>query len=351
MSWKSVIYEYVDRRNRMELDYSVKPVLPYLWDEEYLDKLSKHMRRLAAVHRERGLAPVQSETRVKLIYSQEIEGIVTADVELRRSFEYDVLNRRQKEERIERERLSLRQRGSHWIISRVERPPSSEHEPGSGRVEYAVNPYMGDWEAVSQPEDSAYALIAGMKTCSMPYLNREIFPAQRMSHRVAPYDRAQAVRYADMWWDSYNPEYLAFDVNCTNYVSQCLFAGGAPMNYTGKRESGWWYRGKSGKQENWSFSWAVSNSLQQHLHSSKAGLRGIRVASPKQLQLGDVICYDWDGNGRFQHTTIVTAFSADGSPLVNAQTVNSKHRYWDYRDSYAWTDRTDYRLYHIPDWL
>ncbi|GIP34730.1 amidase domain-containing protein [Paenibacillus sp. J2TS4] len=351
MSWKSLIYEYVDSRNRMELDYAVKPVLPYLWDEEYLDKLSKHLRRLGAVHRERKLTPVQSETKVKLIYSQEEEGIVTADVELRKSLEYDVLNRRQTEERMEREKLTLKQRGGHWIISRVELPASSEGEFDSAIVQYAANPYMGDWEAISQPEDGDSGFLTGRKTFSPPYLNRNIFPRQSSEHRMAPYHREAAVRYADLWWDSYNPEYLAFDVNCTNYVSQCLFAGGAPMNYTGKRESGWWYRGKSGKQELWSFSWAVSHGLNWHLSSSKAGLKGERVSSPEKLQLGDIICYDWDGNGRFQHTTIVTAFSADGSPLVNAQTVNSKHRYWDYRDSYAWTDRTDYRLYHIPDWL
>ena len=36
------------------------------------------------------------------------------------------------------------------------------------------------------------------------------------------------------------------------------------MNYTGKRESGWWYEGYEHGHERWSFSWAVANSLQQH---------------------------------------------------------------------------------------
>jgi hypothetical protein len=64
-----------------------------------------------------------------------------------------------------------------------------------------------------------------------------------------------------------------------------------------------------------------------------------------------VISYDWDGNGHFQHSTIVAAVDARGMPLVNAHTTESYHRYWDYRDSYAWTERTAYRFFHIPDEL
>ncbi|MNV85876.1 putative amidase domain protein [compost metagenome] len=77
----------------------------------------------------------------------------------------------------------------------------------------------------------------------------------------------------------------------------------------------------------------------------------VPVERPEQLMLGDVISYDWDGDGTFQHSTIVTAFGAGGMPLVNAHTVNARHRYWDYQDSYAWTDRTVYRFYHIADHL
>lgn len=147
-----------------------------------------------------------------------------------------------------------------------------------------------------------------------------------------------------------NPAYENFEVNCTNYVSQCLFAGGAPMNYTGRRDSGWWYKGYSNGQEMWSYSWAVANSLQHFLSYPRAyGLRADAVSMPESLQLGDVICYDWEGDGRVRHNTIVTAFTAEGLPLVNANTVSSRHRYWDYKDSYAWTERTRYHFYHITD--
>ena len=58
------------------------------------------------------------------------------------------------------------------------------------------------------------------------------------------YDRLAAVRYADKWWNSYNPAYPKFEVDdCTNYVSQCLRAGGAPMWGYPNREKGWWIGG------------------------------------------------------------------------------------------------------------
>lgn len=80
-----------------------------------------------------------------------------------------------------------------------------------------------------------------------------------------PYRREDAVLYADRWWDGFNPEFAAFEVDCTNYISQSLFAGGAPINYTGKRESGWWYKGYVGDKEAWSYSWSVANALERFL--------------------------------------------------------------------------------------
>ncbi len=121
------------------------------------------------------------------------------------------------------------------------------------------------------------------------------------------------------------------------------------MHYTGRRESGWWYQGKSGGRELWSYSWAVAHSLQVHLSRSRTALQACVVERPEQLMVGDVICYDWDGDSRFQHNTIVIGFDAYGMPLVNAHTTNSRYRYWDYRDSPAWTERTVYRFFHILD--
>ncbi|MDC3417668.1 amidase domain-containing protein [Aquibacillus salsiterrae] len=158
------------------------------------------------------------------------------------------------------------------------------------------------------------------------------------------YDRRAAVQYAERWWDDYNPEYEKFDVDCTNYISQCLHAGGAPMRGAPNRAEGWWY-----ENNNWSYSWSVAHSLRWYLSGSNKGLTGKEVDKPEDLRPGDVICYDFEGDGKWNHTTIVVDKDKNNMPLVNAHTDNSRHRYWSYEDSYAWTEKIQYKFFQIGE--
>jgi hypothetical protein len=156
------------------------------------------------------------------------------------------------------------------------------------------------------------------------------------------YDRFAAVRYAETWWNSYNPAFKKFPVDCTNFVSQCLYAGGIPMRGYPNRVKGWWM-----KNDSWSYSWAVAHSFRWYLSGTHSGLKAMEVSSPEKLMPGDVICYDFQGNGRFDHTTIVVAKDRQGMPLVNAHTTNSRMRYWSYEDSTAYTPNIQYKFFHI----
>lgn len=158
------------------------------------------------------------------------------------------------------------------------------------------------------------------------------------------YERLKAVQYAEKWWNTYNPAYRKFENDCTNYISQCLHAGNAPMRGYPSKGKGWWMRSNS-----WSYSWTVANSMRIHLPSSTIGLRAREVEGPHKLKLGDVICYDFEGDGRFDHTTIVTGRDADAMPLVNAHTFNSRMRYWRYEDSTAYTPNIKYKFLTIVD--
>lgn len=159
------------------------------------------------------------------------------------------------------------------------------------------------------------------------------------------YDREAAVRYANTWWDSYNPAYPKFDVDCTNFVSQCLRAGGAPMWGYPNREKGWWIGGGT-----WSLSWSTSHSLRWYLAGSKKGLTATQVASADLLAPGDVIVYDFQNDGRYDHSTIVTAKEGN-TPYVNAHTYNTRHRHWAYKDSYASTPDARYIFFKINDYF
>lgn len=179
-------------------------------------------------------------------------------------------------------------------------------------------------------------------------LDVKILPIEEKNYveerQAFKYDRLAAVKYAERWWNEYNPSFKKFDVDCTNYISQCLYAGKAPMVGYPNRNNGWWM-----KNNNWSYSWTVSNALQSYLKGAKKGLRGKEVSDPSELQLGDVIFYDFQGDGRFDHTTIVTGKDREGMPLVNAHTSNSRMRYWAYEDSTAYTPKIKYKFIHIVD--
>ena len=59
---------------------------------------------------------------------------------------------------------------------------------------------------------------------------------------VRPYRRERAVQYAERWATMRNPVFYDFTEiggNCTNFVSQALYAGSCMMNYT--PIFGWYY--------------------------------------------------------------------------------------------------------------
>jgi hypothetical protein len=339
-SWKSVLYEYVQKRNQMEVDYQMESVLPYVSDENYVLNEKKRLKRIIASDRKNARQPVRSETRVKVNKISEREDKVVVDITFMKK---KTMPAGPDEERLEKERLTLVQVSRGWTIK---------------KVDVAVPERISQVKPLNDIPAKNDAAVrsggrreepSGLKAAGGPFLNPDVLSARHMPTRNITYNRMKAKQYADTWWNQGNPEFIEFDVDCTNYVSQCLYAGGIPMNYTGNRASGWWYKGRIHGQEQWSFSWSVSHSLQSHLSTSRSGLRAELVESPKQLTIGDVIIYDWDGDSRYQHSTIVTEIDAAGYPLVNAHTSNSRHRYWDYKDSYAWSEKTKYRFFHIVD--
>lgn len=150
------------------------------------------------------------------------------------------------------------------------------------------------------------------------------------------YNGALAAAYAEEWWDRRNPAFPAFPVDCTNFVSQCLLAGGLVMRGYPDRYNGWWLQGGQ-----WSLSWAVAHSMRWFLEEAAE-----RVPDASMLQIGDVICYDFAGDGRIDHTAIVT-YLDQGVPYVNAHTNDSRRRLWTYSDSAAYSPSIRYYFFHL----
>lgn len=152
------------------------------------------------------------------------------------------------------------------------------------------------------------------------------------------YNRAAAVRYALRHWNSPNPRFANMDTfgaggDCANFVSQCLLAGGWPLDY---RESAvdreWWYRRMGtepfdrNRDDWWSCTWAVADSHLRYMRANHGQVL-LLSANPRLarlLRLGDVIYYDWDGDEVFTHSAIVTGFTRAGSPLVTYRTLSPR---------------------------
>lgn len=161
------------------------------------------------------------------------------------------------------------------------------------------------------------------------------------------YNRVHSLRYAELWWNRSHPYFAHLRDDCTNFISQCLWAGGTPMQMAPSRARGWWYQwNQPVETEPWSFSWTTADALFRYLLQN---LGAKQVVSAKELRIGDLVFYDWDGEGHYHHTTFVVDFDAKGDPLVNAHTDASYHRHYRYQDSRAWSHKTQYVFVQIPE--
>ena len=67
-----------------------------------------------------------------------------------------------------------------------------------------------------------------------------------------PYDRQAAVDYAHRWAYHRHPDFYSFDElggDCTNFASQCLYAGAGVMDYT--PTFGWYYNSQYSRAPAW----------------------------------------------------------------------------------------------------
>lgn len=116
-----------------------------------------------------------------------------------------------------------------------------------------------------------------------------------------PYDRDKAVAYAHEWAFKRNPRYLNFagiGGDCTNFISQCLYAGGAPMSYT--QTFGWYYRTPGDRAPAWTGVEYLYNFL---IGNKKMGPYATSVKAP-YIHPGDIIQLAFNP-GRFTHSLLV----------------------------------------------
>ena len=116
------------------------------------------------------------------------------------------------------------------------------------------------------------------------------------------YNRQNAVAYAYAWWNKRNPKYYNFDGiggDCTNFISQCLCAGGYKMSHN---KTGWYYYSPSSRSPSWTGVEEFFNFLTKNTHD--LGPRA-KVVGIDQIEVGDVVQLS-QNSGRFHHTLLIT---------------------------------------------
>lgn len=138
--------------------------------------------------------------------------------------------------------------------------------------------------------------------------------------RELPYNRNAAVAYARKWALGRNPTYYDFERiggDCTNFASQCIYAGAQIMNDT--PVTGWYYRSISDR----SASWSGVEYLYKFLVQNRSVGPYAHVASRSEIEPGDIVQLG-RAQGHFYHSPVITAVTP--VILVAAHTFDALDR-------------------------
>ncbi|MCQ2462981.1 MAG: amidase domain-containing protein [Clostridia bacterium] len=131
---------------------------------------------------------------------------------------------------------------------------------------------------------------------------------------AASYNPSAAASYALKYWNNYNSSYSNYNSiggDCANFVSQCLRAGGLPMD-----DNWYWY-----SYNNHSASWTGALSLKKYL-VDRMGYKLIKSPSASDLSVGDVLWYN-EGD----HVSFVSEI-INGQPYICAHNTNLHTQNW-----------------------
>ena len=122
--------------------------------------------------------------------------------------------------------------------------------------------------------------------------------------------RTSSLNYADKWATSRNPNYRQYPgVDCCNFVSQCLYAGGMPKNSE-------WFPA--------SYAWInCSGAISNFKKYGK-----FMAATDSNVLRGNPVYYDWNSNGVYDHTAICVGRNSAGTPIIDAHTGDHYHVTW-----------------------
>lgn len=142
-----------------------------------------------------------------------------------------------------------------------------------------------------------------------------------MKSDLIEYDRKAAVRYAHRWAYGRNPDYYDYEElggDCTNFASQCLYAGSGIMDRT--KDFGWYYANANDKSPSWTGVPYFYNYLTRA--EDTVGPVGVET-DLVSLRQGDFVQLRFESQV-YGHTPVVVAV---GSPPTLRNTLVAAHSY------------------------
>lgn len=155
---------------------------------------------------------------------------------------------------------------------------------------------------------------------------------------MSKYNRQNIYKYAQKWALSRNPKYYNYEYiggDCTNFVSQCIYAGCGQMNYN--KLNGWYYINANNKSP----SWTGVEFLYDFLISNKGAGPSGEETTINKLEIGDVIQLSFDGF-RYGHGLVVIK---TGNSLEN--TLIAAHTFDTFGRSVSSYGYEKYRCIHL----
>ena len=134
------------------------------------------------------------------------------------------------------------------------------------------------------------------------------------------YNRQNVYEYAKKWAYSRNPKYYNFDPvggDCTNFISQCIYSGGIPMNYN--KNNGWYYINGNDKSPSWTGVEFLYNFL---ITNKGIGPHGENCLI-NELEIGDIIQLSFN-DFTYSHSLVVIQNGTNPSnTLIAAHTFDT----------------------------
>ena len=134
---------------------------------------------------------------------------------------------------------------------------------------------------------------------------------------MAFYQREKALAYCAEWAHKRNSKYQDFSRlggDCTNFISQCLYAGCGIMNF--KPDYGWYYRSAKDRTP----SWTGVEPLYRFLTGNRSKGPFAVVTTVDQMELGDIIQLG-DGKNHYYHSLFIS--DINGMPSVETIFVST----------------------------